>query len=79
MRDSGVFTYFQVLLNIFLLPLQIRVADEFWTWTNNILIPAVFPAIDSVPIVDDDRLVQNSAMYLTGPVRFRQLRVNNDG
>ena len=63
----------------FLFYRQIRVADDFWDWTNDILIPAVFPAHDSLPIVDEDRLVQDSTMYLTGPVRFRQLRLGSEG
>ena len=58
---------------------QIRVADDFWGWTNDILIPAVFPANDTVPIIDEDRLVQDGGMYLTGPVRFRQLRIQSEG
>ncbi|XP_072040128.1 uncharacterized protein [Amphiura filiformis] len=56
---------------------EIRNTEGFWEWTNDILLPAVFPS-DTLPVIDEERLVEKGTMFLTGPVRFRQLRLQHD-
>ena len=58
---------------------QIRKAADFWEWTNDIFIPAMFPSNESLPLIDDDRILTDGVMFLTGPVRIRQLRLDPDG
>ena len=39
----------------------------------------MYPSNDTLPLIEDDRIVTDGAMFLTGPIRFRQLRLDKDG
>ncbi|XP_072039376.1 polycystin-1-like protein 2 [Amphiura filiformis] len=70
----------QQVNNVFLGPeeefTEIRDSAGFWEWTNDVFIPAVFPTDESLPLVDDHRILTDGVMFLTGPVRIRQLRLD---
>ncbi|XP_071965421.1 uncharacterized protein [Antedon mediterranea] len=78
LRQSIVDTYINAAYNGKLKFNKALKREQFWNWTDNVLIPSLFPDDSSSSIDDPLKLVADQQSYLIGVPVFRQVRIQKD-
>ncbi|XP_033125654.1 polycystic kidney disease and receptor for egg jelly-related protein-like [Anneissia japonica] len=80
LRQSSVETYVNAAYNGKLKFTKVSKREHFWNWTDNVLLPSLFPVNLSNTLLGAESIqfVADQQSYLIGVPQFRQLRIEKD-